>query len=418
MPTTDTRISTPHAQQVRDYFVHLGDVVRVAWRAAGHDDHALPGIAAAALRDTPPHTAVDALAVLRWAALSDDLPAQARLDQNFGRPPITVFSSGRFRIDILFWDLATTGIHCHAFAGAFTLLDGSSVHARYTFELEQRVNAHFLLGQVRLAEVEVLVPGDVRVIAPGYGLMHTLYHLDMPTATVVIRTHRSSESGPEYEYLAPHVAFDPSFDDAATQKRIQILDLMLRTEHAEYEALATEVLRGFDLHTGFLVLRRAQHHRGPGELVQRLVEVARDVHGNVVDRLEAVLTEEWRRDLLVSRRKSVWERELRMFMALLQHLRSRQAIIDAIRRARSGSEPLDLVERWVHALAQRNLLGMELDDVHALIFGLLLRGADEAAVRARLEERFTADEVAREWPRIRAACELLRRSPILGVLLR
>src|SRR4029077_7499028 len=112
---------------------------------------------------------------------AETVPYQAKLDEAFGQPPVTLFWNGRFQIDVLFWHTATTAIHQHAFCGAFAVLGGSSVHCRYEFTPRRKLNSRFLIGRAALREVELLEVGAMRRIARGAGLIHSLFHLETPS---------------------------------------------------------------------------------------------------------------------------------------------------------------------------------------------------------------------------------------------
>jgi len=99
-------------------------------------------------------------AILGWLAfvfislvVGFNLVPQKNLDATFGQPPITLFHHDRFYIEALFWLSSTTSIHQHAFAGAFSVLAGSSVQARYRFEPRTGVERRLRFGHVSLRVV-------------------------------------------------------------------------------------------------------------------------------------------------------------------------------------------------------------------------------------------------------------------------
>src|SRR4029453_1837766 len=124
-----------------------------------YDQRAFPGIAAEALEATPPFQHVSYPEVID-GLLFDPRVAPQPSNLSFGQPPIVVFSQSRFYIEVLCWMDATTTIHQHAFSGAFHVLAGSSVHARYRFSANERINLHFLLGDLELDHCELLRAGD------------------------------------------------------------------------------------------------------------------------------------------------------------------------------------------------------------------------------------------------------------------
>jgi len=84
------------------------------------------------------------------------------------------------------------------------------------------------MGDVQLLEVE-----DIRQITPGRHFIHSLFHLDRPSATITIRTNRTPSAGVQYDYRKPHFALDPFFSDAVMTKRVDTALLLLAMEHED-----------------------------------------------------------------------------------------------------------------------------------------------------------------------------------------
>src|SRR5207247_11468909 len=93
------------------------------------------------------------------------------------------FVANGFYIDIYFWLDGTTDKHQHAFAGAFQVLLGSSIHSHYRFAVEKRINPHFSIGRLSINDVELLSAGDIKRIIPGSNYIHSLFHIDRNSAT-------------------------------------------------------------------------------------------------------------------------------------------------------------------------------------------------------------------------------------------
>src|SRR5215211_7153732 len=149
--------------------------------------------------------------VIRWVNDTTELPEQPDIQGAFGQPPITLFNGHRFYIDVYYWLDGTTAIHQHAFCGAFQVLQGSSILSQYDFFEKRRINPHFLTGDIRLRSVELLRGGDVRQILPSREYIHSLFHLERPSVTLIIRTRHSPSGAPQYSYLKPYFATDPYF---------------------------------------------------------------------------------------------------------------------------------------------------------------------------------------------------------------
>src|SRR4051812_12238674 len=114
------------------FFEGLGRTVLDRWRREGYSLAKFPQVARASLDERPPAGQVDLPAVMRGFLLNDEQPSQT--DSDFGEPELVVYSHRRFYIQLLFWMEGTTAIHQHGFSGAFHVLHGSSIHARYAFE--------------------------------------------------------------------------------------------------------------------------------------------------------------------------------------------------------------------------------------------------------------------------------------------
>lgn len=169
------------------FFVDLGRRVRERWQAADFSLAAFPDIAQAALEENPPAKRVGLTALTRAFLRDDEQPFQTA--SGFGQPELVVFDDPRFYIQLLFWLDGTTQIHQHEFSGAFHVLQGSSLHAEFAFANVRPVTAHFRLGDLQLTGTELLETGRTVPITSGAGSIHSLFHLDTPSVTVVVRTH-------------------------------------------------------------------------------------------------------------------------------------------------------------------------------------------------------------------------------------
>ncbi|MGI8469286.1 MAG: hypothetical protein ACR2N3_12620 [Pyrinomonadaceae bacterium] len=89
---------------------------------------------------------VSAWDAIAWTLGETNLPEQRDLAGRFDDPPITLYNSPRFHIDIYFWLDGTTSIHQHGFCGAFQVLLGSSLHSSYDFEPQEILNTFTEIG--------------------------------------------------------------------------------------------------------------------------------------------------------------------------------------------------------------------------------------------------------------------------------
>ena len=182
-----------------------------AFERIDFDARTFPALAGRALREAALPDRLAAADVVRFVLEDPALPEQDDLDSRFGQPAITLFHGRRFYIQVLFWVDETTSIHEHGSSGAFQVLQGTSVHSEYELAVERVVDAHLQIGDVRFRRATLLGRGEVVEITNA--LAHNLFHLDHPSATLVVRTYSEPAAQPQFTSHPPHVAIDPFFQD-------------------------------------------------------------------------------------------------------------------------------------------------------------------------------------------------------------
>ena len=235
-------------------FQKLGALVESRWKAENYSEQLFPEIAAQALTEADLPSRVDPWEIIRWVHTAGSLPQQHDVEGRFGNPPITLFSGARFFIDVYYWLDGTTTIHQHSFTGAFQVLLGSSIHSRYSFREDKIVNEHFSVGELALEEVQLLKLKDVRMIRAGRDFIHSLFHLDRPSATITIRTEHTPSAALQYDYRKPHFALNPFFRNAVMTKKLQTIGLLLGMKHKDADAMIGDLVCASDFHTAYFVL--------------------------------------------------------------------------------------------------------------------------------------------------------------------
>src|SRR4029077_5866317 len=126
--------------------------------------------------------------------------------------------------------------------------------------------AHLRVGRLRMIETQLLETGSIVPIVSGSSHIHSLFHLDTPSISVVIRTHSDPGTGPQFTYLPPHLAVDPFHHDALTARRKQLLDVLEKTDDSAYATLVREMAGTLDFERGFFALQNCLGHlRNLGE---------------------------------------------------------------------------------------------------------------------------------------------------------
>lgn len=386
-------------------FAPLAARIATAWSRAGHEPRALAPIAMEALAALDAGVPTGFEAITEWLFEAPALPPQRSLDQSFGQPPVTVHLDDRFFIELLFWNTGTTGIHQHAFSGAFRVVAGSSLHAIYDFTPTHVIDHRLELGELALRTTEVLDTGAVVAIHPGRGFIHSAFHLDSPSVTLVVRTH--ADGSPELEYKPPGLALDPTARDARATKLGQLMDLMARRPGGHYRQRVAAALARCDAYAGVLLVLRARRHADPETFAAVLDDFAAQFPA-LAPRLAAVADEELRRLAVTAARERITDAEHRFFLALVMNLPDRAAILGAIRQRYPARDPVEQLLGWVRACARRDRLGFELDDLLMEI----VRG-----VVAGVPSEQLARQIGAAPGDLEPALQALRRIPVLVPLL-
>jgi hypothetical protein len=330
-------------------FEQIGLDVERAWRAKNFDNEAFPAIAEEALARRL-NREIGFADIIRWLWSDRPMPTQHLPGSEFGSPPLTVFSGERFFIEALFWLEGETSVHQHGFSGAFQLLCGSSIHCRYAFETSERIHAGFRLGNMTLTDAELLAPGDVRQIGSGSRLIHSTFHLEKPTVSIVVGTFTETEASLQLTYYWPHVAWESGAPRTLTDRRLRALEYLLQIRPTEYVGFATELLERVDLEMAFRICRQADRHLHGSHIVRTMLEVIRDRFGDRAELIRRVLEASHVMEAFRSSRDRARDKELRFVLAVLQNVPSRSRAADLIGRRLAPARPAEVLVRHAEAL--------------------------------------------------------------------
>lgn len=420
-----------------ELFNELGAQIEKQWREKNYDEEIFPEIAAAALTEAKLPEKLTAWEVLQWTLKETTLPEQRDVTAKFGDPPITLYNSPRFHIDVYFWLEGTTAIHQHAFCGAFQVLHGSSIHSWYEFEREKSVNIFAETGKMNLKICELLEVGNIKAIPAGKHYIHSLFHLDHPSATIVVRTYRSPIGGPQYAYHKPSLAIYPFFEEPTTIKKLQSMATLIRCQRPETDDLIVEWLENADFQTSFYILMNAKtylqanaldqmfNNAAPHERFGKFLAVAKNRHGELGDVLEEIFSFRDNLNEIVKRRNYVTEPELRFFLALLMNVEGRERIFSLVKQRFPDDEPLDKVLDWTFDLAQTKIVGTNLPnalgvadfaDFDLIILESLLQNKTDAEISANVKEDFPVEQSAEIDAKIEQSLQKIRSALIFQPL--
>lgn len=342
------------------YFQGLGQTVLERWRQENFSLDVFPELARTAIDAAPPSDHVDIGEMIREFLSHDDQPFQS--ESGFGQPELIAFNDTRFYIQILFWLEGTTEIHQHEFSGAFHVMRGSSVHSEFDFAGARSVTPHIRTGELRVKRVELLETGRTVPITSGRECIHSLFHLDTPSITVVVRTHHDPGTGPQYNYLPPHIAVDPLHADALTARRKQLLDVLETVGDPGYAALVGEMLERLDFERGFGILRHAMPRLQDLGVWEEALAAFGEKHGDLAKGVPDTLAECHRRENITRMRHHIDDPDHRFFLALLMTVRNRADIHALIAGRFPDQAPIETILGWAEELIEFNDFGITLLD--------------------------------------------------------
>ena len=376
------------------YFQCLGEHIERAWLFHSYNEEIFPQLVLDELERDPPFGKVAVADIVDWIFGPFQEFRQPSPGSLFGEPPVMLFQAPRFYIEALFWLSGTTDIHEHAFSGVFAVLAGSSVHSHWHFAPERIINSRMLCGRLERVTTEILRPGSMRPIHSGNRLIHQLFHLEMPSVTIVVRTYGDRNHLPQYNYLPPGLAIDPEDQDSLRTRRLIFLEGMARGQLEGLREYARRTIENVDLETlyhTFSMLTRRKVEKG---VLDELYAIARQRHGAIVDLFQQVCEGARRTRVVASLRAKISNAEARFLLALLMLMPDRDAIFEMIRLQFPATEPLETIETWLAGISGKETIGFEFNDLNRRVFRCLVEGLDEEDLVQRLQSECLGDAMA------------------------
>lgn len=403
---------------VAAFFSQMGEAVHEAWLRHEFNEDAFSRIALEVCSRTFAAATVGYRDLLEWLASARSLPYQRRMDENFGQPSITLYWSDNFLIEALFWHTGTTAIHQHGFSGAFCVLEGSSVHTTYEFTVEKEINSQIMLGSSRVISAETLERGQIREIGRGSRLVHSLFHLDVPSVTLVVRTSEDRAAGPEYVYSVPGVATDPAAFTPLLKKQLQALELLIRMGSPSAEQFALMLTEKGNFFSAFHVLLTLRLRLPQPEIYENVLRHLRARFPEYIDRVQPAIEEERRRARIAELRKVIVDPGQRFFLALLMNLSSAPAIYDLIRQRYPGADSVRKTHQWILEIADVVPIGIRFDASLKELLHWMLEGASRNEVKKRIRARCGAAVAGEQEENASIACERISQNLLLQALFR
>ena len=390
---------------MNSYFEKLGRTVLERWRKQNFSLEAFPELARVAIDEAPPSKNVGLEEMIHEFLVNDEQPFQSQ--SGFGQPELVAFNDPRFYIQMLFWMEGTTEIHQHEFSGAFHVMQGSSVHSEFDFVGARSVTPHLRIGDLRMKQIELLESGRTVPITSGRECIHSLFHLDTPSVTVVVRTHHDPGTGPQYNYLPPHIAIDPIHTDALTMRRKQLLDVLETLDHPSYATRVREMVGSLDFERGFNTLLHAMDRLQVLDEWEPVLATFQKRHGELAKGVRETLAESLRRDSISQMRYHIENPEHRFFLALLMNVQNRSDIHALITERFPDHSPIEMILGWAEELIEPADFGITiLDAAFPESLGVAIEAQFELlmeALKHALEGDSASEKVTAVQPEILAA---------------
>jgi hypothetical protein len=267
---------------------------------------------------------------------------------------------------------------------------------------------------MNLKTVEYLEVGKIRKIAAGRQYIHGLFHLDQPSATIVVRTHRSPMNLPQFSYHKPSLAIDPFFEEPNTTKKIQCLTALIRTNQPDTDKHIGELLDESDFQTSFTILSKVRSFLQANQIDQMFntgasekrfaafLEIVKKRHGARAEVFPEVFAHQEKVAEIIKRRGFVKEPEHRFFLALLMNVEGKERILSLIKERFPEADPIEKVLDWTFDLAQTRVLGVNIPNALGIAdFGNLdlfileniLKGNSDEEMRAALQTEYPAENI-------------------------
>jgi hypothetical protein len=399
------------------YFKALGESIERSWLRCNYDEEAFSQLVLDELRRNPPIEHVKVEEIINWIFSPAHDFIQPSPREFFGEPPVMLFQAPRFYIEALFWLSATTSIHEHKFSGAFAVLAGGSVHSHWRFTPERTVNSRMLCGRLERVSTEILRPGGMMPIYSGSRLIHQLFHLEVPSVTIVVRSYVERNRLPQYDYLLPGLALDTDDHDPLRTRRLMFLEGMARGQVDGLRKHACHLAENGELETIYYMFSALTRRKIDATLLEELYDKARERHGDVIDLFRRVCAAERRTRLISSLRSRISNPEARFLLALLMLMPDRDSIFATIQLQFPEIEPLAAVEAWLASMSGKETIGFELNDENRMIFRALVEGLDADGLLQRLRTGLKEESVDANRDRLLDHAKRLARSDLFYPLL-
>lgn len=353
----------------------LGREIETLWEKENCAKEAFPAIAFRTLQKSEIHRDFSMEKLLEWLKRTDQLPEQLSPENGFGQPPITVFRSKDFLIDLYFWVNAHTFIHSHSFRGAFTVLRGKKLQCHYEFLKREEIPGNILIGDMSLKEAFFLKEGDIQQIDYGPTFIHQVWHITCPAITLTIRN--TQREGTQYTYLKPRLAYRqaPAYTPLQ-RKRFDTLVMLRRTQNPLAEDYLESLISGEGDYQSLIYLKDYFMETYDLSGVEKALE-------------KNPRFQKWAPHLIKSLKVAhetvvfwpdVLDEGERLLLALLLSVEEREEIFRLIQEYYPGKNIESSILEWLKGLMKQGVIEFQLNETALEVLRLSLRGHSEQEI--------------------------------------
>jgi hypothetical protein len=398
----------------------LGNEVDERWARKGYALDAFASVAADTIERLSPHDRFDLAEFANWLAQTEDLPEQLDPRSRFGDPPITVWRTSRFVVDLYFWTTPETDLHDHGFTGAFTNLLGESLHCVYRAGLVEEPEPGVMVTDLELQAVQLLVKGSIRPILGGRRFIHRVTHLSRPTVTLTVRTIDTGSTFRQYSYLYPSIGIEVSDrsdeQDQLSRKRRRFLSFLATIGHLGLESYVKQLVDRSDTRDALKYIAKLNkdadlqplEHFG---LLNRLLEQLEARYGAWIDKFGSALEHQIKEGRV--NWQPIHDVDQRFLAAVLLALPSRREVIETIKRYRDPTDPVGWLVGRLQGMIEAEGLAVVINDFQFSVLRELILGRPEAEV---VEAALAGEGHGQSASDLRGLCAALRQIDILQPL--
>ena len=205
-----------------------------------------------------------------------------------------------------------------------------------------------MIGELSGQRSTLCRTGHIQPIRAGQQFIHSLFHLDRPSISIVVRTYDDARAPLQYEYSPVGLAHAPFQKSPARVRAVQLVQMLRTLEHHRFEQSIKELLASPDPVTVFAAMRACAGM--PDAVVMRLLLPARE--DAMADRLWRWFCDAKRISGIKKARQFVKAPGLRFLLAVLMNVRTRADALKMVREYAPSEDPAVQLVRWLAELSQ------------------------------------------------------------------